>query len=59
MTKALKNIYLSFTIIILIWLALSYIEITCKSITNPVYSNYNLIVMMFKNFDKILVGGIF
>lgn len=59
MTKAIKNIPTILSAIILIWLALSYIEIVCTNLTNPVYSNYNLIVMMFKNFDKLLVGGIF
>jgi hypothetical protein len=59
MIKALKNITLATSSIILIWLFISYIEIVCKNLCNPVYSNYNLIVMIFKNFDKLLIGGIF
>lgn len=59
MIKALKKITITTNTLILIWLLLSYIEIASKNFFNPVYSNYNLIVIMFKNFDKLLMGGIF
>lgn len=59
MTKALKNIPYLLGGTITLWLALSYIEIAIKSINNPVYSNYNLIVLLFKHFNNILIGGIF
>lgn len=59
MTKALKNIYLSFTIIILIWLLLSYIEIISKNIFGgATFNDYNIIVNSINYFNKFN-GGIF
>lgn len=59
MIKALKQIPLILSIMFLLWLMFSYCEILYKNLNNPIYSNYNLIVMVFKNFDKLLYGGIF
>lgn len=59
MTRAFKNTALLLGALITTWLLFSYFEIAIKSINNPVYSNYNLIVLLFKHFNNILVGGIF
>lgn len=59
MTKTIKNIYLVATLLFLTWLLLSYLEIITKNTTTYIYSNYNLIVVLFKTFDNILLGGIF
>ena len=59
MTRTIRNTIIILNIIIMLWLALSYFEILCKSLNNPVYSNFNLIVMTFEHFDKVLYGGIF
>lgn len=36
--------------LLFLWLGVSYIEIICKNITNPVYSNLNLISLLIKYF---------
>ena len=59
MTKAIKNTTLLLGALFILWLTFSYIEIITKCINNPVYSNYNLIVILFKHFNNILIGGIF
>ena len=44
----------------LIWLALSYLEILHLNTTNdPIYSQSNMFVVLFKLFDNVLKGGIF
>ena len=43
MKKAINIIFI-ISIMFLIWLSVSYIEIVCKNINNPVYSNFNLII---------------
>jgi hypothetical protein len=59
MIKTLKLIPCILFSLLLLWFALSYLEIIFKNLNNPIYSNYNLIIMVFKNFDKLLYGGIF
>lgn len=59
MTKTIRNIYLTTTLFILTWLLFSYLEIITKNTTTCIYSNYNLIVVLFKTFNNILLGGIF
>ena len=51
MLKAIKNIPYLLGGTITLWSALSYIEIAIKCINNPVYSNFNLLVWIFKNFN--------
>ena len=41
------------------WIIFSYLEITIKCLDNPIYSKYNLFVLLFKNLDELLKGGIF
>lgn len=41
------------------WALLSYLEITIKCLDNPVYSKFNIFVLVFKNLDELLKGGIF
>lgn len=48
MLKALKTIYYSGSVIFLVWLLLSWLEIATKNIINPIYSNYNLFILIFK-----------
>lgn len=49
MLKLLKKLYFPITIILLIWFLISYVEILYKNVAlNPIYSNYNLIVMITK-----------
>lgn len=50
MTKAIKRIYLAANTFLLLWLALSYVDIVAHNLTTFTYSKYNLI---------ILLGGIF
>ena len=59
MIKALKQTTYITSYVVIAWLALSYFEIVCKNLTNPVYSNFNLIVLLFENFNQLLLGGIF
>lgn len=49
MLKALKTIYYFGSVLVLMWLLLSWLEIATKNIVDPVYSKYNLF---------ILIGGI-
>ena len=59
MLKAIKTIPYIFSSIFIIWFSYSYLEIIIKNINNPVYSNYNLIILLCKCYNNILIGGIF
>lgn len=55
MLKAIKTIYFSSSIIILIWLLISYIEIISKNTTGgAIYNDYNIIINMIKIFGGII-----
>lgn len=58
--KFICNIFTTATAAGLIWLIISYLEIICKNLTAaPEYSNNNLLIILFKNLDAFLQGGIF
>jgi hypothetical protein len=58
--KVIKTTYLLFTCVFLAWLLFSYFEIICKNLSPaPVYSSNNLLIILFKNLDAFLQGGIF
>lgn len=58
--KAIKITYYLLTFLMLAWLILSWMEIISKNITPaPVYSNNNLLIILFKNLNVFLQGGIF
>ena len=59
MVKTIEKTLITISIIFLMWLAVSYFEILLKHYTNPVYSEYNLCVLMFKHCNNLLKGGIF
>ena len=47
MKKFVENIAIGISIILLVWVGLSYGEILCKNLkSNPQYSEYNVIVNM-------------
>lgn len=59
MIKAIKKTSYIMSAGLLVWVTFSYLEITIKCISDPVYSKYNIFVLVFKNLDELLKGGIF
>ena len=58
--KAIKTTYYILTCIFLAWFMFSYLEIICKNLMPaPEYSDNNLLIILFKNLDVFLQGGIF
>ena len=58
--KTIKTTYLLLTCVFLAWLALSWMDVIIHN-TAPggVLSEYNAIVLIFKNLDYLLKGCIF
>ena len=58
--KTIKTTYLLLSCVFLAWLALSWLDVIIHN-TAPggVLSEYNAIVLIFKNLDAILKGCIF
>ena len=58
--KLLNNTAATAGAVLLAWLFLSWLEIISKNLTpSPVYSNINLLILLFKNLNAFLQGGIF
>lgn len=51
--KTLKNIIWVLVILINIWMVVSYAEILIKNLTNPVYSNWNMI-QVFESISEFI-----
>lgn len=54
MKKSIVNMGATIGTLFLIWLLISYLEIVCKCLASPVYSEYNAFVILLQICDGIL-----